>query len=67
MSDSFFPGYVDTRMWLLVGMNAVLNAQLLMFSVDLFHHMLKILSILKSDTSWTERLLSLDPSKTISD
>jgi len=67
MTNSFLPGYVDARMWLLVGINSVLSALLLMSSVDLFHHMLKVLSILRPDTSWTDLLLSLDPSKLIYD
>lgn len=50
-SDSCFLEDIGTRMWLILGVNTVLNALLLMLSVGLSHPMLKILTILKSDTS----------------
>lgn len=50
-SDSCFLEDIGTRMWLLLGINTVLSALVLMLSVGLSHPMLKILTILKSNTS----------------
>lgn len=49
--DGCFLEDIGTRMWLLLGINTVLSALVLMLSVGLSHPMLKILTILKSNTS----------------